>query len=389
MAITVNGDLADGLSASDTAPVVTKVLGASTDALTFLQSGEKVRGSFVVAKTIQIALSAPAPTWIWLPGALVTESVGVSATPTANAKRWHALAERLGISALLTAGRPVSLSEGLHLSSALAVYYGAQIVEALRLLETPSAKLTSLATIAQYLSFHDAAANFFGADILEGLGLHLTQTVVMQAYKTETSTVALHETMTPKLVVKVTQAEGLDIQDAQVLQWLFSPVVSDTLKFEIGVVEPGGGFTTWAVNTRTGAVTEYTNYAFNSFASIGHRYYGASDDGLFVLDGDDDDGDSIIAHLKSGLMQLGGSRYSSFKAAYLGIRGSGQVYLKLEAGTGETYTYQVVLQDQQTTKIRIGKGLRARFFAYELITSGQDFDLSDIEFVPLVAQRRV
>jgi hypothetical protein len=37
----------------------------------------------------------------------------------------------------------------------------------------------------------------------------------------------------------------------------------------------------------------------------------------------------------------------------------------------------------------MGKGQRARYFAFELISAGQDFDLDTIEFVPIVVQRRV
>jgi hypothetical protein len=42
-----------------------------------------------------------------------------------------------------------------------------------------------------------------------------------------------------------------------------------------------------------------------------------------------------------------------------------------------------------TTRVQVGKGLRARYYAFELETvDGQDFDLESIEFVPLVVQRR-
>ena len=58
-------------------------------------------------------------------------------------------------------------------------------------------------------------------------------------------------------------------------------------------------------------------------------------------------------------------------------------------GDGKTYTYQTVVQDMQSTKVRLGKGLRARYFAFELISTGPDFDLDTVEFLPLVAQRRV
>ena len=43
----------------------------------------------------------------------------------------------------------------------------------------------------------------------------------------------------------------------------------------------------------------------------------------------------------------------------------------------------------KTTKVNLGKGLRARYFAFELVSTGQDFDLDTLEFIPLVAQRRV
>jgi hypothetical protein len=37
----------------------------------------------------------------------------------------------------------------------------------------------------------------------------------------------------------------------------------------------------------------------------------------------------------------------------------------------------------------MGKGLRSRYFAFELVSTGQDFDLDTLEFIPLVADRRV
>ena len=64
--------------------------------------------------------------------------------------------------------------------------------------------------------------------------------------------------------------------------------------------------------------------------------------------------------------------------------------LQLTTGTGETYVYAARSRPMQTTRINLGKGLRARYFKYELeAVDGHDFDLDSIEFLPLVAQRRV
>jgi hypothetical protein len=39
--------------------------------------------------------------------------------------------------------------------------------------------------------------------------------------------------------------------------------------------------------------------------------------------------------------------------------------------------------------VPLGKGLRARYFSFELISDGADFDMDAIEFIPLVSHRRV
>jgi hypothetical protein len=96
-----------------------------------------------------------------------------------------------------------------------------------------------------------------------------------------------------------------------------------------------------------------------------------------------------VAQIKSGFAQWAGTKLTGFKGAYLGVRGGGDYVLKLETGDGNTYIYAVSAKDMATTKITLGKGLRARYFAFELISTGQDFDLDTIEFVPLIAERRV
>lgn len=88
-------------------------------------------------------------------------------------------------------------------------------------------------------------------------------------------------------------------------------------------------------------------------------------------------------------MQFGSVQLSRLKAAYLGMRGAGEYVLRIETGDGSIYDYGVSARDMRTTKVHMGKGQQARYFAFELLGSGADFDLDSIEFVPLVKQRRV
>lgn len=325
----------------------------------------------------------------WVAGAAISEALSANGSLGVNQVLKQILAQQFGFGDAFTTGRPVTISQSMNVAQSLTTVLGALVAERLNLVETNSPKLTYKQTLLEYLSIHDGLAKFLSMALMETVNVAPTYVAIGNYKPVVSQSMNLAQTIAPKLIGIVSVPEHLTISDADVVKAIFKPVISETLSFDIGVVEPNGGFTTWVVNTRTGATTEYQNYAFNSFAQSGHHYLGASSTGLYVLDGADDDGTPTVATLRSGYAQFGGSRYSSFKAAYLGMRGNGDIYLKLEAGSGESYTYQVKLQTQETTKVRIGKGLRARYFAWEMVTTGQDFDLSDIEFVPMIAQRRV
>lgn len=325
----------------------------------------------------------------WTAGAAISEALSASGSLGVNQVLKHLLAQQFGLTEALITGRPVTISQSMNVAQSLTTILGALIAERLNLVETNAPKLTYKQTLLEALAFRDGLAKFLSMALMETVNVAPAYVAVGNYKPVVSQSFNVAQALGAKLIAIVNESDDLLIDDNNVLQMIFKPVVSETFSFDIGIIEPNGGFTTWAVNTRTGATTEYQNYAFNSFGVSGHHYLGASATGLYVLDGSDDAGTPTVATLRSGYQQFGGSRYSAFQAAYLGIRGDGNIYLKLDAGTGETYTYQVVLQNRQTTKVRIGKGLRARYFAWELITTGQDFDLDSIEFVPLVAQRRV
>jgi hypothetical protein len=204
-----------------------------------------------------------------------------------------------------------------------------------------------------------------------------------------TESLGLTETLSPRMILRVSAEDELILDEDQLLNLIYNGTVAEGIEITAAYLSPGGGFTTWAMNTRTAAVTEYDNYQFNSFAAMGNRYLGANENGLYELNGEDDDGEDIIAHLKSGFAQWAGARFTLFKSIYLGVRGEGDFVLRLITGDGNSYDYAVTTRNMRSTKVHLGKGLRARYFAFELISEGQDFDLESVEFVPLIADRRV
>lgn len=261
------------------------------------------------------------------------------------------------------------------------------ITERLGLTEAVLAKTRYGTTVGEALRFMDALGRFISGVASETLTVTDTASRVFKAPRTGSEALAITDSVTPKLVLRLTARETLNLSSVNILKLLYRPVIADAVELVLGYVAPDGNFTSWAVNIRTGAATEYTNYEFNSFGQMGRTYLGASSSGLYELLGDDDAGDDIIAKMKTGLIGFA-DKPVSFKAIYFGIRGGGEFFIKVDNGDGRETTYKIIAQDMDTTRLRLGKGLRAQFYAFELESTGQDFDLDGIEFVPLASARR-
>lgn len=297
--------------------------------------------------------------------------------------------DEIRVAELIAAGRPVSLTDGVSVASVLQVLLSARVIDRMGLTESLGAKATYGLTLTQAMRLGDSLRNFFAGEIQEYLGI---SSVLLRNHRSPVALsdlVSIAHNVKPTCIFRVIAEDRIDIDPTQILNLIYNGQLGDEIEITAAYLSPGSSFTTWVVNTRTGYTSEYTNYEFNSFARAGNKILGASASGLYELNGDDDAGSDIIAHIKAGWMQFEGSRLSSFKAVYLGTRGDGNFVLKVLTGDGKTYTYAVTAKSMETTRVRLGKGLRARYFAFELISTGQDFDLDSIEFIPLVAKRRV
>lgn len=323
-------------------------------------------------------------------GVLVAEQLNIGDTWSTKWIGSLSISESIFLSDATARGLPVTLNDGIGLNFALTAGQLVNVIEQLGLRDIVAPVFKYNISIAEQLQFADTLARFIGAGIIENLQFAGTPIGVGQMYAAISDGLALSADLSSsRLVLTATIQDGIDITDAELVKMIFQGVIQEGIQIAAGYFEPSGSITTWAMNTRTHAVTEYTNYSFNSFARIGNKYLGATKDGLYDLSGDTDAGTDIIADIKSGLAQFAGVHLSSFKGAYIAARGGGSYVLKLFTGTGEEYHFSVTTDSMKTARIDLGKGIRARYFAFELISSGQDFDLDSLEFIPLIAKRRV
>lgn len=322
-------------------------------------------------------------------GVVLLEQLRISLAQVANSKTRVTLNDAIGLAQHLLVAVPVTVTAGIGIALTQQAQLSLRVIEGLGIQSVVAPMFKYHRSLSETIGVASVLAKFLGGELIESINIAslLDGSGIKPGAIVEG--IGVSDVVVPRLIMRVTAVEDISIEDSNVLQMLFNPVVTEGIEIAAAYLSPGDSVVTWAMNTRTGAVTEYDNYVFNSFAQLGDKYIGASEDGLFELLGDDDAGEDIIAHIKTGFAQWAGSKFAIIKGIYMAVSGAGDYILKIVTGDGKTYVYQVSARGMQTTRIHTGKGLKARYFSFELISTGQDFDLDTLEFVPLVSDRRV
>lgn len=158
-----------------------------------------------------------------------------------------------------------------------------------------------------------------------------------------------------------------------------------------------GAYVAWTYNMQSAGVTRYENYPFNSFAKIGAEYYGLTSTGLYRLGGDTDDGVPIKAKIRLGMTDMGTRKMKRLPEVFMGYTGDGRMVLRMiyvDDKTGEKVGADYLMKprpagSKRESRFEPGKGLVAVDFDFELENlDGADFALTNIEFSPMVVDRR-
>lgn len=331
-----------------------------------------------------------ADTEVIRPGRIISEAINLQPSIVGSLKYSWTVSERVFVAQALALAIPASVNDAVNVHPVLSVAAAVTVLQGLGLTDSPLPTLKYTWSLIEQLAISPTLTYFLGGSISDVIDMAPVVSVQLRANPAISDAINLHDALSNKLILSVTASDVIDIDQADAaLSMIFSGEIDEGIMVTAGYVSPSGNFTAWAINTRNTAVTEYQNYAFNSFARIGDQYFGANDSGLYLLAGDTDNGTSIISTIRSCLAEWGGSRFSVLKAAYLAARGGGNWVLKVITNTGIEYIYAVNASDAATTRIRTGKGIRTRYFSFELISTGQDFTLDTLEFVPIISERRV
>ena len=332
-------------------------------------------------------------TYTFIPGVGWTDTLHIAEHVTPITIYGLSVAEAIALKAALSAGHVGVIADVLRAHDDLSYILAVVIAQQFAVSDHVSSPLIYGLSLADAFRFNDGLYKFYSSVLIDHVSAHATLGV--NFYPTANPADALHiaSVLGNTLMFSIQLADDVELTDDELLRAIYQgDPLSDSISITAGYVSPDGNFTTWAINTRTNAVSEYQNWTFNSFAKRGSVYLGADRDGLYELQGSTDDGENIPASITSGLMALGGAKFTQFKGVYLSLRtkdDARDMVLKLVTGDGKSFIYAVRPNDMRTTKVHVGKGLRARYWAWTLSTVAADFDLEGVEFVPLISQRRV
>jgi hypothetical protein len=153
----------------------------------------------------------------------------------------------------------------------------------------------------------------------------------------------------------------------------------------------------WVMNTEGDMpISEYDSFEFIAMAQFKGVLSGTSDDGLYVMGADTDDGQPITSEIASLMLDFGTSRQKRISSAYLGYTSESELVLKVRSvsdGVLFEHWYKacpVVADAPREGRVNVGKGLRSRYWQFELTNvDGGDFEIDQLEMYPIFLSRRV
>ena len=150
------------------------------------------------------------------------------------------------------------------------------------------------------------------------------------------------------------------------------------------------GATVLSCHESGGYVTHYSSYNFDAFAQIGGHYYGVAADGVYLLEGESDEGQAITARIDFGTQKLSSAELKSIPAVYAGMASTQAATLVVGTRQGEyRYVQRGHAPRLQTQRFDLGRGLRDTHYDFALEVPAAGLELDNMEFGATKSTRRI
>lgn len=329
--------------------------------------------------------------------ALLTEAISLSGVLSSTMITTTDVSQSITLGELYTVTAIQAVSEGMELdgsfSSTLRLI--AAVTEALEGADAYTGSLNVSAAVTVTAALAMALDDQFAANIAEGMTFNDTYAVALKYIAAITAAMQLADTYTNTMTVAMLVTESMELEGAIASNITIAEALHEGLSLSMAFSLGDVDYVAWVINANTGAASRYTNFPFNSFAAVAGRHLACSEDGLYEITGDDDDGTDIDASILTGLMDFGSNVFKRVISCQIGYNGDGELLLKavvVQGGEPKEYWYQP--RSQTATGVResvakLGKGLKSHFWQFELINvDGADFEIDSIRWYPVALERR-
>lgn len=330
----------------------------------------------------------------------LTERIGVADAPITLLDSLVSLGEKVAFADVAGIAWQVLMAETIGIAGNAAAWRTVlvEIADALALAAGLRSTLDATVALASALAFGDSLANVVRADIAESMRLGDAQKTTLAATVKMLDGMRLADSLpAPSMTLTALVEEKLELRADLTVQQELAILLRDGVQFLTQFALDDGVYLAWVMNAETHAFTSYSNYPFNSFATIRGKTYGAKADGIYLLEGDTDAGAAIDAFARGGLTDLGSSKLKRMPSAYMGLTTSGRMVMKVtvvdDAGVRQEHWY--ALEDRpagalRMGRVKLGRGLKSTYWGFELANvDGADFALDEISWYPLVLDRRL
>lgn len=135
------------------------------------------------------------------------------------------------------------------------------------------------------------------------------------------------------------------------------------------------------MNIHTTEVTQYTNYQFTHIIHIGNKPYGVKSDGLYLLEGLDDNGTQINGAITTKETDFGAYQSKNVNSIYLNSDTETSITSFVDGEEQHTYTSKF-----NGRKTKLGRGAKGRYWQFKIENISR---LEGAEILPQPLQRRV
>lgn len=144
----------------------------------------------------------------------------------------------------------------------------------------------------------------------------------------------------------------------------------------------------YCMNPENYAISKYL-LGFTEASAFGDKFLFADDTGLYELGGKTDNGDAIISTIQTAALDLGTSNIKQVPSVMLGTDGD-KAILKVSVDGSHTTHYEITDRSSalMTKHVKLGKGLKGKYWQFTIITDGDDFNLDTFEFYPITFGRK-